>query len=258
MRIYEFPTFTSAGVVDSYNSFVSDNIADTINSSYGACETANIFSPKAIQKVEKQGLGQGQIFHASSGDSGQFTFGCSNQVSILTPADTPQTVAIGGTHLTVDTNGNYTSETYWDNGSGAGGGGVSTVFKVPGFQKKVPTITKGGRNEPDVSYDADPNSGEAIVFQGQFIVVGGTSLASPIFGGCMVELEQVFGNRISGQFNKGLYKSWLKLGYGSSPTLMHDITTGTPSGILVPGVGYDLATGLGTLDCFTGGQAYLK
>ena len=256
--IFEFPGFDNQEVLDGYQAAVNQSPQpQSVNSSFGACETANIFNPTSISKIFKQGSAEGMVFHASSGDSGTFTFGCSSSVSILTPADTPFTTAIGGTALTVDANGNYTSEIFWNDSSGAGGGGVSTVFKLPKYQRKVKNITRGGRNEPDISFDASPNTGIDMVFRGQFLTVGGTSLASPIFGACTVELEQVLGHRIK-TLHPMLYNHWRQFGYGSgSTTWAHDITGGPAFGILKPGAGYDLATGIGSLDCFTGGQKYL-
>jgi pseudomonalisin len=256
--IFEFPGFDSQDVLDGYQAAVNQSPQpQSVNSSFGACETSGFFNPQSIAKIFKQGSAEGMVFHASSGDSGTFTFGCSSSVSVLTPADTPFTMAIGGTALTVDANGNYESEIYWNDSSGAGGGGVSTVFKLPKYQKKVKNITRGGRNEPDISFDAAPATGIDMVFQGQFLTVGGTSLASPIFGACTVELEQVLGHRIK-PFHQMLYNHWRQFGYGSgSNTYAHDITGGSAFGILKPGPGYDLATGIGSLDCFTGGQKYL-
>ncbi|MBV9646163.1 MAG: S8 family serine peptidase [Candidatus Eremiobacteraeota bacterium] len=248
--IYEFNQFTAKEVVDTYDAAVDDNKVDTLNSSFGACETSGFFTPQGIAHAFKQGVAQGQVFHASTGDSGTFTFGCSSTVSVQTPADTPFTTAIGGTALTVDTKGNYVSEQYWNDSTGAGGGGVSKIFPLPSFQKHVKGVTTTGRNIPDVSYDASAITGEDIVFSGTFGVIGGTSLASPLFGACIVEAEQVLGKRV-GNLNPALYSHWLKDGYGSGKSLLaHDITTGSAFGILVPQKGYDLATGIGTLDCF--------
>jgi hypothetical protein len=52
-----------------------------------------------------------------------------------------------------------------------------------------------------------------------------------------------------------LYRNWLKKGYGF--LLAHDITDGKVDDILIPAPGYDLATGIGSLDCFAGGSALL-
>ena len=72
----------------------------------------------------------------------------------------------------------------------------------------------------------------------------------------MVERDQMENARIKKPL-KSLYKNWHTLGYGSgSTTYAHDITTGNAYGILKPGPGYDLATGIGSLDCFVGAPAY--
>ena len=248
VRIYEPDSFQSSHVADAYNAAVTDNLADSINSSFGACETFGYFDPQAFKQVIKGGWAQGQTFHASTGDSGTATFGCSNSVSVLTPADIPKVTAIGGTRLSTDSNGNWTAEQYWNDGSfDAGGGGVSVVFKLPPFQKKKKAhIQSSGRNLPDVSFDADPVSGEDMVFEGSFLTVGGTSLASPIFGATLCELDQMRGSRIA-HFNPTLYHAWEASGYGSN---LHDITTGNAYGILQPLPGYDLATGIGSMDVF--------
>jgi subtilase family serine protease len=246
--VYEPNDFASKTVVDTYNQIAVDNTADTVNNSFSACETSSFFDPHAMYAAIKQGTAQGQRWHGSTGDSGQFTFQCSFSVSVGTPSDIPIVAAIGGTSLQVDSNGNYVSESFWNNSTGAGGGGVSVVFKTPPWQKFVPNIVKSGRNSPDVSFAADPFTGEDIYVgaSGGFFTVGGTSLASPIFGACDVEMEQVFGRRFTNFFPR-LYRHWLKQGYG---TELHDITTGTPAGPLVPGPGYDLATGIGSADCY--------
>jgi subtilase family serine protease len=258
--IFEPATFDNQGTLDAYNTAVSMNLGDTINSSFLACETANIFNPKAISHVFKQGSAQGQQFHAATGDGGTVTPGCGSQISVAAPADSPFNVAVGGTTLNITKNANYISEIYWNNPSGAGGGGVSVVFPLPSYQKNVPTIVRSGRNIPDISMDADPFTGEDIVFNGSFLGfgLGGTSLASPLFGACVVEVEQVMGGRI-GPVNAALYRKWLKKGYGSGKnTLAHDVIGGAQFNTIKPGPGYDNATGIGSLDCFTGGPALLK
>ena len=75
----------------------------------------------------------------------------------------------GGTRLTIDSTGNYVSETTWRSwleGSTlflGGGGGISKIWKLPSYQNG--SLGKGSlgsttfRNVPDVSLNADPDNG---------------------------------------------------------------------------------------------------
>jgi subtilase family serine protease len=109
-------------------------------------------------------------FVASSGDSG---------TGVIWPAASPYVVSVGGTTLPLDGAGNLTgSETAW---SGSGGG-ISAYEVEPGYQASFPIPANGGkRGIPDVSYDADPNTGVSVYdptnHQGQkgWFDVGGTS-----------------------------------------------------------------------------------
>ena len=117
-------------------------------------------------------------FTASSGDSGY---------GVSYPASSPYVIAVGGTTLTIAANGNRVSETAW---SGSGGG-ISTVEPIPAFQQSypIPNDVKRMRGVPDVSYNADPNSGFSVYnsipdpSSGQYgwQIVGGTSAGAPQF-----------------------------------------------------------------------------
>jgi subtilase family serine protease len=238
---YDEPT--NANFIDIYNQVVSDDKIDTLNTSYGYCETA-IHSgyPESLNAVAKQGNALGITFHSASGDSGSSWQGCTG-VSVATPVDIPHNVGIGGTSLSVDVNGNETNEVGWD----GSGGGVSVLFQVPHYQVHVPTIISSGRNIPDLAFDADPGTGAAYFYGGFWSgPIGGTSMASPIFGASLTEMNQVLGSR-AGHFNVTLYKKWLGNGYGSgSNAYFRDITQGS-----IPpyhaGPGYDQMSGIGAM-----------
>ena len=244
---YEAPTAPDLRYfIDMYTQIVQDNFADTVNTSYSECETAFIPSfPKAADKIFKQGAALGITFHASTGDNGTSTYGCyTSQPTVGTPADDPHQVAIGGTLLGVDrTSGKETSEVGW-NGTG---GGFSSVMKLPKYQKGVPNIIKTGRNLPDVSFDASPESGESFYFEGAFQgPIGGTSLASPIFGAGLTIVDQMMKSR-AGYFGPTLYATWTKNGYGAGKKLyLRDITVGS-IGAYSAGPGYDQMTGIGAI-----------
>ena len=238
---YDEPT--NANFIDIFNQVVSDNKVDTLNSSYGYCETAiHKGYPESLNAVAIQGNALGITFHSSAGDTGSSWQGC-NGVSVGTPVDIPHNVAMGGTSLSVNSNGYETGEVGWD----ATGGGVSVLFKVPDYQKGVKNLITSGRNLPDLAFDADPGTGGAYYYAGGWSgPIGGTSMSSPIFGASLTEINQVVGSR-AGHFNTTLYKTWLAHGYGSGSTAyFRDITVGS-----IPpyhaGKGFDQMSGIGVM-----------
>ena len=238
---YDEPT--NANFIDIFNQVVSDDKVDTLNSSYGYCETAiHTGYPEALNAVAKQGNALGITFHSASGDTGSRWDGCSG-VAVAAPVDIPHNVGIGGTTLPVNSNGHEVGEFGWD----GSGGGVSVLFKVPQYQMNVPTIITSGRNIPDLAFDADPGTGASYFYSGGWAgPIGGTSMASPIFGASLTEMNQVLGSR-AGHFNVTLYKTWLKNGYHNGTTrYFRDITQGTIEPYQA-GPGYDQMSGIGAM-----------
>ncbi len=246
LYVYEAPLDepTNSNFIDIYNTVADDNKVDTLNSSYGYCETAinGVVHgyTKAADAVERQGSAKGITFHAATGDLGSQGYDCSG-VSVNEPASTVHNIAVGGTTLSVDQNGNETGEVGW----GGTGGGVSVIFKVPSYQKGVKNVIKTGRNLPDLAEDADPGTGESFYEGGWGGPIGGTSLASPIFGAALTELNQLQNSR-SGYFNVTLYKTWLKHGYGATKLYFRDITQGSIPPYYA-GPGYDQMSGIGAM-----------
>jgi subtilase family serine protease len=248
LYVYEAPLDepTNANFIDIYNAVVNDDVVDTLNSSYTYCETAIDQEvpgyTQSVDAIEQQGNALGITFHAAAGDGGSNSPGCSG-ISVGEPASTPHSESIGGTTLGLTANGEESSEVGW---SGSGGG-VSVIFKVPTYQRRVPNVITSGRNLPDLAFDADPDSGASFFYDGSWSgPIGGTSLASPIFGGLLTQLDQVQNAR-SGNFNKTLYKRWLAHGYGNPPALyFRDIIQGS-----IPpyeaGPGYDQMSGIGAM-----------
>ena len=95
------------------------------------------------------------------------------------------------------------------------GGGFSALFNRPAYQNgKVPAASPAGRAVPDVSMDADPNTGMLIgqtqafpegVHYDQYRI-GGTSLASPLLAGMFALAAQKAGGGL-GLLNPSLYKA---------------------------------------------------
>jgi subtilase family serine protease len=97
-----------------------------------------------------------------------------------------------------------------------GGGGVSRVFGVPSYQQGVPGIIAGGRNVPDISALADPNTGFLVGQTQQFsdgtyydeYRLGGTSLAAPLMAGMAADANQasrLAGGQALGFLNPRIY-----------------------------------------------------
>ena len=108
----------------------------------------------------------GVTFVASSGDEGAYSNG--STVSVNYPAASPNVLAVGGTSLTLDSSGNYLSESAWGHGtlprsSGGSGGGLSVYESQPSYQHGIVTQSSTQRGVPDIALDADPNTGVAIV-----------------------------------------------------------------------------------------------
>lgn len=178
----------------------------------------------------------GVTFFASSGDSG---------AGVEFPAVSPNVISVGGTKLNVDTLGNVNSETAW---SGSGGG-VSNYEPLPSYQSTY-GITNSGRSVPDVSYNADPNTGVPVYdsygYKGSsgWFQIGGTSAGSPQWASIIsIANTQKSTPMSSSDFGAEnlLYGSATGAAYSSN---YRDITQGS-NGFSAK-TGYDLATGVGS------------
>ena len=208
------------------------------------------------------GLAGGVTFLASAGDYGAYEY----ETPVITPqypATSPNVVAVGGTTLTVGGNSsNYTygSETAWGNGtsswlSGGGGGGISAYESQPAYQNGVVNaFSTSYRTYPDVSCDANPNTGVPIYDSWDFGsstpwlygYEGGTSLACPLWAGIVAVADE--GRAIAGSGSLDGPSQTLPKLYKLSAADFHDITSGSngPAPTYSAGTGYDLATGIGS------------
>ena len=177
---------------------------------------------------------QGVTFVASTGDAGS---------PGDYPAYSPNVVAVGGTSLNLSANGSYQSEAGW-NGSG---GGTSTYETEPAYQAGVQNT--GRRTVPDVSFDADPNTGVAVYdsYNGgrafPWEQVGGTSLAAPSWAGLIAIADQ--GRVAAGEATLNGASQTLPALYSLSYGDFNDVISGS-NGAFKAGAGYDQVTGLGS------------
>ncbi|HKN97312.1 MAG TPA: S53 family peptidase [Pseudonocardiaceae bacterium] len=232
--VYEAPN-SDQGQVDMANQIVTDDRVSVTSVSWGECETAaSQASITGTDNALQQGAAEGISFFVASGDSGSDD--CrTGGTAVDYPASDPNVSGAGGTSLTTDASGGYGSETAW---SGSGGGD-SAVFGTPAYQNDP----SGRRAVPDVSLDADPNTGYAIFSAGQWLEFGGTSCAAPMWAGFAALYDAKSVGRL-GNGNQAFYSIASGPAGGSA---FHDITSGS-NGAFDAGAGYDAVTGLGSYD----------
>lgn len=140
----------------------------------------------------------GVTVFASSGDGGSTpgpTQGGDKNytLQVETPASDPNVTGVGGTSLQLDGNNNITSEVVWNDGTTAGGGGVSSYFARPSWQTGT-GVSGSMREVPDVSASADQNYGAVVYLNGSAVVYGGTSWSSPTWAGFCSLLNEARAN----------------------------------------------------------------
>ncbi len=247
--VYEGPN-TGTGIVDTYDRIAKDNLAKQISTSWGASEGeigSSIINSENSSFLQM--AAQGQSIYAASGDEGAYADGGSNPPSVQDPASQPYVVGVGGTSLSVNSGETYNSETTWNDSYGASGGGVSTVWSIPAWQQGISTAYSSTmRNVPDVSLNADPNTGYSIYYQGSWSsIYGGTSCAAPLWAAFTARVNQqraANGQQPLGFANPAIYNIATGARYGTD---FHDVTAGTNL-YYAAGPGYDDATGWGSFN----------
>ncbi len=272
-------TNTADGIDLAAQYAVNHNAGSVISVSYGACEAAMGTSELSFyHALWQQAAAQGVSVFVSSGDSG--AAGCDGGGSskgrmrgVNGLCSSPYATCVGGTQFRDTANpgqywlpGNnpylgsaqgYIPEAVWNEsgvngGSGlwAGGGGGSITFPKPSWQKGPGVPADGVRDVPDVSLTAAGHVGYLIVQGGNLLSIAGTSASSPSFAGLMALVNQKTAAR-QGNANPIFYGLATKQSTGGA-AVFHDTTTGNNSvpGVtgFTAGVGYDLATGLGSVD----------
>lgn len=227
--------------------------ATEVSNSYGGPEDpANPLPAADVSAYDHAGV----VITGSTGDNGWYDWDYANygeggwgDNAPNTPSSLPTVVAVGGTSLTVDGNGNRTSETVWNgNGAsdtnglaassawlgpqGASGGGCSIKYSALSFQRSVDTYAGTGcgtkRLAGDVAADADPASGFDIYdstppagYNNGWNTVGGTSLSSPLVAAMWALAGGAADSRYPAET---LYDRYT---YGTSPAgYLNDVTLG--------------------------------
>jgi subtilase family serine protease len=205
------------------NYAVVHHLGNTISNSWSGLEGfGNPAGLIRIERILEMAAAQGVDVNFSSGDEGDDVA----QVGFATvgyPGSSPFATSVGGTSLFLNPDNSIAFETGWgtnltriadtsahgsppvippsnDPALGLGfqfgaGGGTSLTFAKPSFQASLPGTM---RKVPDIGWLADPFTGVEIIqtVGGQLSVgvIGGTSLACPMFSGVMAIAAQKAGH----------------------------------------------------------------
>jgi uncharacterized protein (TIGR03437 family) len=263
---------------------IDQNLAPVVTVSYGGCETEFSLNWEVIlQQANAQGitvLNSSGDFGAAGCELGDMPF-AENGIAVDFPAALPEVTGVGGTQFaegagtywaTTNSSGDssalsYIPEAVWNESSAeglaAGGGGASLFYPKPLWQTGSGVLADNAREVPDVAFSSAIHDGYLVVYEGQSVVLGGTSCSSPSFAGVVSLLNQYQvskGYQASaglGNINPQLYRL-----AQNAPSVFHDVTAGsnavncaqgtadcaTGSFGYPAGTGYDRASGLGSVD----------
>src|SRR5271166_699218 len=274
----------TSDVLQAVQYAIDQNLAPVVSVSYGLCEQETGQSDAdTFRSWAQQGNAQGITWFAASGDNGAADCGDSQNpgLAVDTPGSIPEVTSVGGTEF-VEGSGqfwnttnsttfasalSYIPETTWNDSAADGtpsasGGGASIFFTKPSWQTGPGVPADNARDVPDVSLSASADHDGYLVYSGGSLqVYGGTSVPTPVFAGVTALLNQYLSSKGLGNINPKLYSL-----AQSTSGVFHDITAGnnivtvscgrraincssTPVGYNA-GPGYDLASGLGSVDAY--------
>ncbi|HEX5248642.1 MAG TPA: S53 family peptidase [Gaiellales bacterium] len=260
------PSASQAAVLDAMLRNRTLQHLNIVSDSWGLCDLFEPLDQQAATNQELQLLAvAGMSFFVASGDDGASD--ChrlgTNALAVDDPAGEPYATGVGGTTLHPGV-----SETVWGGhgpSNGGGGGGVSSVFRMPSWQAGTGVIRSGQssktkcggktvycREVPDIAFNANPNTGYVIFDNFGWDVVGGTSAAAPLMAAFTADADTF--SLANGGARMGFANPFLYHEAKVDPTMFKDVITGNNSILSPPGARYkaaaryDLATGWGSID----------
>ncbi|HXY20459.1 MAG TPA: S53 family peptidase [Gemmatimonadales bacterium] len=238
IAVYFAPN-TDRGFLDAVTTAVHDTHRNptVISVSWGGPEPSwTAQATTAFDEALQEAAAAGIPVCVAAGDDGATDGVSDGQKHVDFPASSPHALACGGTRLVLS--GSTVTETVWNDlpNGGATGGGFSAVFPAPSWQ--LPVLKASGqknRGVPDVSGNADPQTGYKILVDGSWGAIGGTSAVAPLWAGLIALCNQATGRRPADLAQRL---------YAAAPDGFRDITQGNNGGFSA-GAGWDACTGLG-------------
>jgi kumamolisin len=245
IAVYFAPN-TDAGFLDAVTTAIHDTThkPSVISISWGAAE--NSWTTQAMMAMDsafQAAAAMGITVCCASGDNGSSDGATDGGDHVDFPASSSFALACGGTNVQAS-RGTIESETVWNGGAGGGatGGGISSLFPLPAWQKALSATDGHGRKVPltmrgvpDVAGDADPATGYNVRVDGADTVIGGTSAVAPLWAALVARINGIKG-KPAGFLNPQLY---------ANPGALRDVTQGN-NGDFEASAGWDACTGLGS------------
>jgi kumamolisin len=250
-----FSTFDQKGWVDLINTVLKARPV-TLSISWGAPEDSPDWSASARDAINQR-LNMAALLGittcVSSGDDGSGDEMTDGRAHVDFPSVSPFTLSVGGTMVTgapPDT----TEQVWWQspgrrigNGhSGAGGGGVSTIFERPQWQTvTIKSVNAGGidgRVIPDVAALAGPPLYDLTLLGGD-APNGGTSASAPLWAALIARIDALLPANEQQRFLTPLLYEPGSNGKPRGQSGCRDITVGQNASHPEPGVGYQATPG---------------
>jgi kumamolisin len=276
--VYFAPTpASSKGFLDAVTKAVHDteNNPSIISISWCGLESIpNTSFQVEFNKVLQAAALLGITVCISAGDNGAAGVGpkvWDGEAHTDFPASSPFALSCGGTRL-IEHLGVISTESVWnqkkadlsssagpDGSFGSGGGGVSGVFTLPGYQQQAdvpPSLNPSGfkgRGLPDVTGNADPVTGYKIFVDSEDVQEGGTSAVTPLWAALIAVINQKLKGRVgfinpqlyaiqsnAGAFNDIIvgdnrvsFKEFNRVGYDARPGWDPTSGLGSPNGTVI-------------------------
>lgn len=253
-----FAAATQEGMVQAVERAISDKVnrPSVLSISWGSPEkywrrptgAVGITTLDAMQTALQAARDSSVTVVAASGDQLATAGERDGRAHLLYPGSSPLVLSCGGTQLELSSDeSSVDDETVWNEAPNGTGGGVSDVFAVPDYQRRVPLPAsfldgQHRRGVPDVAAAAASSPGYRIIVNGKPIAKAGTSAAAPLWAALIVMANAVRGRPL-GLVNSYLYENpWIcrpilsgnnlvnSIGYWAGPDWNACVGLGVPIG----------------------------